>query len=123
MSDATINQIIKVIEWLAMPLVYFILLLLFLFVFVKPFFAYLFDPKRVHLSNALDKQQKSTFSQQRLNELVEGDDLIIDPEHDDIPDILTDEEKIARLSQADPERAGQLIKQWLNHDPDQKGQQ
>ena len=115
MNEQTIDQLVRIVDWLAMPLVYFILLILFLLLFVKPFFAYLFDPKRVSLQYSLEKKQKNNEALQKLNEIVDADDLTVDPD-EDIPDILTDEERIARLSASDPERAGQLVKQWLHAD-------
>ena len=115
MSENTLEQIINLLAWLAMPLVYFLLLILFLLLFVRPFFAYLFDPKRMALQYSLGEKQKNNEAMQKLNEIVEADDLIVDP-NEDIPDILTDEERIAKLSAADPERAGQLVKQWLHAD-------
>ncbi len=119
MSEAKIDQIFRLVEWLAMPFVYGVLIILFLFLLVKPFFSYLFDPKRVALQYSLGKQQQSNDSLQKLNAIVDAEELIVDPD-DDIPDILSDEERIAKLSSSDPERAGQLVKQWLHTDPDEK---
>jgi len=119
MTQATINQLASLLELLAMPMVYLALLGLVFFFIVKPLFAYLFDPKRVSVQHAVEKKQQSNIALQKLNEIVDGDDLIVDPEQD-IPNILTDEERIAKLSASDPERAGQLVKQWLHVEPEEE---
>jgi len=117
MTQAPNNQLAGLLELLAMPMVYLVLLGLFFFFIVKPLFAYLFDPKRVSVQHAVDKKQQSNIALQKLNEIVDGEELIVDPEQD-IPNILTDEERIAKLSASDPERAGQLVKQWLHAEPE-----
>jgi flagellar biosynthesis/type III secretory pathway M-ring protein FliF/YscJ len=115
MSEDIIFQIVRIIEWLAVPVLYGVLLFLFFFLFVRPFFSYIFDPKRIAMKKIIDEHKTRTESATKLNELVEFEDLTIGPD-EDIPDFLTDQKKIAKLATSDPEKGGNLVKQWLHSD-------
>ncbi len=115
MSENITNQIIRLIEWLAAPLVYGILLFLFFFLFVRPFFAYIFDPERLARKKLVDEKKMRAEAGLELNEIVDFEDLTIDPEGE-ISDFMTDDKKIAKLASSDPEKGGNLVKQWLHSD-------
>ena len=115
MSENITNQIIRLIEWLVPPFTYGILLFLFFFLFVRPFFAYIFDPERIKLKKMVDEKKMSTDAAKKLNEIVDYEDLTIDPD-EDIPDFISDDQTIAKLASSDPEKGGNLVKQWLHSD-------
>lgn len=48
----------RIAEWLALPLTYFILLVLFLFFIVRPFFSHLFNWDRIMAVRALQETRK-----------------------------------------------------------------
>ncbi len=115
MSGNIINQIIRLLEWLVVPLLYGVLLFLFFFLFVRPFFAFIFDPQRIAMKKIVDEKKIRTDAALELNEIVDFEDLTIDPD-EDIPDFMTDDKKIAKLASSDPEKGGNLVKQWLHSD-------
>jgi flagellar biosynthesis/type III secretory pathway M-ring protein FliF/YscJ len=115
MSDDVIGMITELVEWLAMPMVYVLLGLIFFILIVKPFFLYVFDPDRVASHNAATKTTSINDASKELNELLESDDLTIEPDKN-IPDILTDDQKIAKLAASSPAKGQALVKQWLNSD-------
>ena len=115
MSENFIAQIIRVVEWLAVPLLYVVLLFLFFFLFVRPFFAFIFDPDRIATKKIVDEKRMRTDAAIELNEVVDFEDLTIDPD-DEIPDFMTDDQKLAKLASSDPEKGGDLVKQWLHSD-------
>lgn len=115
MSENIINQIIRVMEWLVVPLLYAVLLFLFFFLFVRPFFSFIFDPERIAMKKIIDEKRMRTDAAMELNEIVDFEDLTINPD-EDIPDFMTDDKKIAKLASSDPEKGGNLVKQWLHSD-------
>ena len=115
MSDDVILMVTELIEWLAMPLVYVLLGLIFFVLIVKPFFSYVFDPDRVASHNAATKTVSINDASKELNELLDNNDLVIEPTMH-IPDILTDDQKIAKLAESSPSKGHALVKQWLNSD-------
>lgn len=125
MSNDILLTVSSMIEWLAMPLVYTVLVLIFFIFIVKPFFLYVFDPDRVASHSAAKETTSINDASKELNELLDKDDLTLD-EDEDIPDILTDDQKIAKLAASSPEKGQALVKQWLNSDqksvPDAKSE-
>ncbi len=115
MSGNITNQIIPLIEWLAAPLMYGLLLFLFFFLFVRPFFAFIFDPDRLAVKKIVDEKRMRADAGIELNEILDFEDLTIDPA-EDIPDFMTDDKKIAKLASSDPDKGGNLVKQWLHSD-------
>ncbi len=115
MSANIISQISRLIDWLVVPFLYAVLLFLFFFLFVRPFFAFIFDPQRIAMKKIVDEKKMRTDAALELNELVDFEDLTIDPE-EDIPDFMTDDKKIAKLASSNPDKGGDLVKQWLHSD-------
>lgn len=115
MSDDVIVMLTKTIEWLAMPLVYALLGLIFFFFIVKPFFSYVFDPDRVASHLAAKETTSINDASKEFDELLDNDDLTL-TEDEDIPDILTDDQKIAKLAASSPDKGQALVKKWLNSD-------
>ena len=101
------------IEWLALPMVYAIIGFVFFFLIVKPFFSYVFDPDRVASHNAAEEATSLNETSKEFDDLIDGDDLTVAPD-EDIPDILTDDQKIAKLVASNPKKGQELVKQWLN---------
>ncbi|PLX50136.1 MAG: hypothetical protein C0613_04915 [Desulfobulbaceae bacterium] len=113
MSEDSLNLIVDLIEWLAAPLMYGVLLLLFFLFFVRPFFSYIFDPHRIAAQKSLEEKKRRADAALQFNEIVDLDDLTIDPDKD-IPDIITDDKKIEKLVSSDPDKGKDLVKQWLH---------
>jgi len=113
------ETIARVAEWLALPLVYFILLVLFLFFVVRPFFSYLFNWNRINALRTLQKaREKMAMTEQpdtaALDEQGEaGDDESAEFLH---PGNSDEQQLMSRLAESDPEKAGSLVKQWLRKD-------
>ena len=115
MSDDIVVMITKIVEWLAMPMVYMIVGVVFFVLIVKPFFSYVFDPDRVASHNAAQETTSMNDASKEFNEILDGDDLTVTP-GEDIPDILTDDQKIAKLAASSPDKGQALVKKWLNSD-------
>ena len=112
------ETIVQIADWIAFPLAYFILLLLFLFFIVRPFFAYLFDWNRINALSILQEQQKE-------KEKVETTDSPPDfhgSEEEAMPPPPSRDkgaqQVMSKLAVNDPENAGSLVRQWLKKDMD-----
>ncbi len=113
MSDDMLIMILKMIEWLALPVVYALIGFIFFFLIVKPFFSYVFDPERIASHKAAEETRSMSEAAKEFDDLIDGDDLTVSPDTD-IPDILTDDQKIAKLAASDPKKGEELVKKWLN---------
>ncbi|RJX29623.1 MAG: hypothetical protein C4531_10310 [Desulfurivibrio sp.] len=112
------DTIARIAEWLALPLTYLILLVLFLFFMVRPFFSYLFNWNRIHALKTLQEAQQKKEEAQRAaaareeQAAAEEDESFVPP-----PPDRGDERRIMnKLAESDPEKAGDLVKQWLRKD-------
>lgn len=96
----------EVFEWLAMPIVYLLIAVGFLLFVIKPFF-------RLLATKQVEGRRRSEVVE-RAAELgvrpEEEEDLSLAPKH------LTDQERIFRLAQSDPDRAADLIRRWLREE-------
>lgn len=109
-----VDTIAAIIQWAALPLTYLALLLLFLIFVVRPFFAYLFNPERFKTMRLLEEARKH---QEKHKQEPQEDMLEEDAGEELLPDNMQDrKKKIAKLAESDPEKAGQLVKQWLKKD-------
>ncbi len=109
-----LDQIIKIAEWLALPVTYIILTLLFFIFVVRPFFAYLFNYERFkHAKEAKSVKKKTKEYERILDEVFDdGDDTVaLGPQSEEKG--LSDTEKMGKLAESDPDKAGDLVKQWL----------
>ncbi len=113
MSEEIVTLIIELFVWLALPIVYGIMGFIFFFLIVKPFFSYVFDPERVATHNAAEETTSINEASKEFDDLIDSDDLTVAPD-EDIPDILTDDQKIAKLAASNPKKGQELVKQWLN---------
>ena len=108
------DRLAHLIDWLALPAACFILLLLFLFFVVRPFFAYLFNPDRI---KALKKVRAAQIKREEAaaatveNEAAEEEFQFTNP-----PGIREDLQQMSKMADSNPDRAGALIKQWLKKD-------
>ncbi|MEW6501673.1 MAG: flagellar basal-body MS-ring/collar protein FliF [Thermodesulfobacteriota bacterium] len=105
-EPAALEKWREIMEWLAMPIVYLLIALGVLLFVVKPFF-------RILTTKQLEGR--------RVGEQIEGghyvggvptgeggeEDLSLSPKG------LTDQERIYRLAQSDPDRAADLVRRWL----------
>ncbi len=115
MSDDVIEMLTRMIEWLGMPMVYGVLGLIFFIFIVRPFFLYVFDLDRVASHTAATETTSINDASKEFDALLDRDELTLD-EDEDIPDILTDDQKIAKLAASSPDKGQALVKQWLNSD-------
>ncbi|MBU4262595.1 MAG: hypothetical protein KKC76_12125 [Proteobacteria bacterium] len=112
------ETIVRFAEWLALPLAYFILLILFLFFIVRPFFSYLFNWNRIKVNEILQEAQKEKEIDRKPDAAwpeqgeAEEDESFAPPS----PDSRDEQELMSRLAKSDPERAGSLVKKWLRKD-------
>lgn len=114
-----LETIARFAEWCAFPLAIFIMLVLFLFFVVRPFFAYLFDWNRIYALRVLREQEravqevKKTDLPPKLNK-AEEEEFVPPP-----PSQTKDRRYVmSKLAASDPEKAGNLVKQWLRTDLD-----
>lgn len=106
------DKYVEIAEWLALPLTYFILIVLFLFFVVRPFFAYLFDVERVKMNMDEKEEEGSEFPEEFYDtELPDSDEVMAKPSG-----VNEDRQKINKLAESDPAKAGDLVKQWLKKD-------
>lgn len=111
------EEIARIAEWLALPLVYFILLVLFLFFVVRPFFAHIFNADRINALRTLQEAGKEMEMAQQTDTARDeqgaaGDDQPAEP----APGNRDEQQLMSRLAESDPEKAGSLVKQWLRKD-------
>jgi flagellar biosynthesis/type III secretory pathway M-ring protein FliF/YscJ len=111
------ETIARIAEWLALPLSYFILLVLFLFFIVRPFFSHIFNLDRINALRILQKAQKEMEMAQQADAARDeqgaaGDDQAAEP----VPGNRDEQQLMSRLAESDPEKAGSLVKQWLRKD-------
>lgn len=112
------ETIARIADWLALPLAYFILLLLFLLFVVRPFFSYLFDWNRINALNILQGQRNEEETTRKadsppdLQETVEENEFIPTPPSE----IKDSRQGMSNLAASDPEKAGNLVRQWLRKD-------
>jgi len=96
-------------EWLAMPLVYLLVALLVLFLVVKPLLAFL--TTRQPSSGGTIRVSSATGEYAGVpGQAVPEEDLAFAPRG------LTDQERIYRLAQSDPDRAADLVRRWLREE-------
>lgn len=111
------EEIARISEWLALPFVYFILLILFLFFVVRPFFSYLFNWDRINAVRSLREARKEMKMAQQTDAAPDdlgaaADDQPVEP----LPGNRDEQQLMSRLAGSDPEKAGGLVKQWLRKD-------
>ncbi|OKY75537.1 MAG: hypothetical protein BM485_07310 [Desulfobulbaceae bacterium DB1] len=112
-----IDTLIKIVELLALPLVVLFLLVLFFVFAVRPFFAFLFDKKRLDALAAVRRAQKKMA--ERLEESRDGDEQEhFEEQYSAENDIRADQREISKIAESDPRKAGELVRQWLKKDKD-----
>ncbi|WP_049824369.1 flagellar M-ring protein FliF C-terminal domain-containing protein [Desulfurivibrio alkaliphilus] len=93
-------------EWLAMPMVYLLIALAVILFVVRPF---------LRLLAAKDLEAKRAAQMAAAGAVAgageqEEEDLTLGPKG------LTDQERIYRLAQSDPDRAADLVRRWLREE-------
>lgn len=123
MNMDTLVEIVDMVDWLILPLTYFILLVLFIFFVVRPFFAHLFDSNRLKAIKA-QKEAKLAAQKEKENEEAanKGEDKWKTPsmysQDDNSQSLKAQQEEISKLAETDPEKAGELVRQWIQKDKD-----
>lgn len=93
-----------VLEWLAMPFVYLLMAIGFMVFVIKPFF-------RLLATKQVESRRMAQMAERARSEGgAEEEDLSLAPKN------LTDQERIYRLAQSDPDRAADLIRRWLREE-------
>ena len=101
----TMDKWRELIEWLAMPIVYLLIAVSFLLFVVRPLLK-LLATKKVGSHRIAEISEKAAA-------------LGITPEEEDLslaPKGLTDQDRIFRLAQSDPDRAADLVRRWLRQE-------
>lgn len=95
----------ELIEWLAMPIVYLLIAIAFLVFVVRPLLK-LMASKQLGPAQVAEITEKAA----KLGIPTEEEDLSLSPKG------ITDQERIYRLAQSDPDRAADLIRRWLRQE-------
>jgi flagellar M-ring protein FliF len=93
-------------EWLAMPIITLLVALLVILFVVKPFF-------KILAAKQVQPHRFATTTGRGGQQIVaagEEEDLTLAPRG------LTDQERIFRLAQSDPDRAADLVRRWLREE-------
>lgn len=108
------DRLARLVDWLALPTACFILLLLFLFFVVRPFFAYLFNLDRIKALKKLRAAQKK--SEEEAAATVDNEEAAEEFQFANPPGIREDLQQMGKMAGSDPDKAGALIKEWLKKD-------
>lgn len=92
-------------EWLAMPFMYLLIAVLVILFVIKPFFK-LLAAKQIETHRVADMAEHGGM----MGAGGEEEDLSLSPRG------LTDQERIYRLAQSDPDRAADLVRRWLREE-------
>ena len=109
----TADTITKIIEWLALPLTYCILLIIFFVFIVRPFFSFLFNHERLSAKKAVQDARRKMEEMAAEQSEQERDEEIQDSEPETLSPARKDQQMISKLAESDPEKAGDLVKHWL----------
>lgn len=107
-EPAAIEKWREVMEWLAMPIVYLLIAVGVLLFVIKPFFRIL-TTKQLEGRRTVERVEGGRYVAGVAGgrEGEEEEDLSLAPKG------LTDQERIYRLAQSDPDRAADLVRRWL----------
>jgi len=97
------------LEWLAMPLVYLLVAVLVLLFVIKPFL-------KILAAKQLEARTGGILAKAGVHGPLVGG---VPAEEEDLalaPRGLTDQERIYRLAQSDPDRAADLVRRWLREE-------
>lgn len=103
-------------EWLAMPLVYLLATVLVLFFVVKPLMSFLTAKSENSGSGARFSSRSASASGEHEPSLSSGEIRAEEENLSFAPRGLTDQERIYRLAQSDPDRAADLVRRWLREE-------
>ena len=95
------------VDKLVMPLVYFLMLIIFLLFVVRPFFRLLAERQAELEPQAIQAAGEGGVA---AGGAAGEEELQLSPKR------LTDKEKIYRLAQSDPDRAADLVRRWLREE-------
>ena len=109
-----IENIIKFAEWLALPVTYLVLIILFFAFVVRPFFTYLFSHERLKAQKILQESEEEEIDDNDIPDVHEDDGIYVDLGKK--ADKNLDQETLNKLAEGNPEKAGDLVKHWLKKD-------
>ncbi len=101
-----LDILIDLADRYAMTATIVLVVILFLFFVIRPFFALLFSRERLAARRAL----------KAVKEDMENKDEADENQEDSSETVVSRgevQEKISKLAESEPERAGELVKQWL----------
>ena len=104
-----LDILIDLADRYAMTATIILVAILFLFFVIRPFFALLFSRERLEARRALKEAEKEAETKKVTDEKQE----------EFTKSVVSQEavrEKISKLAESEPERAGDLVKQWLKED-------
>lgn len=96
----------EIVEWLAKPLIYLLIAVGVLLFVIKPFFRIL-TTKQFEGRRTVERVEGGHYVAGGPVGMGEEEDLALSPKG------LTDQERIYRLAQSDPDRAADLVRRWL----------
>lgn len=97
------------LEWLAMPLVYLLVAVLVLLFVIKPFF-------KILAAKQLESRTAGITGKPGMHGPAIGEGGVEEEDFSLAPRGLTDQERIYRLAQSDPDRAADLVRRWLREE-------
>ncbi len=101
-----LDILIDLADRYAMTATIVLVVILFLFFVIRPFFALLFSRERLAARRALKAAEED----------MENKDEADEKQEDSSETVISRgevQEKISKLAESEPERAGDLVKQWL----------
>ena len=104
-----LDILIDLADRYAMTTTIVLVVILFLLFVIRPFFALLFSRERLAARRALKEAEED----------VENKDVADEKQEDFSETVISQEavqEKISKLAESEPERADDLVKQWLKED-------
>jgi flagellar biosynthesis/type III secretory pathway M-ring protein FliF/YscJ len=118
-----LDTLIALTDVMAIPLTIGIVVFLFLFCVVRPYFNLLAEKKKLEALAAIEKARK--MRQEKIDNKISSRGIkaknsaeMTMSEKENSPDssAMATREKISKLAESNPERAGDLVKEWLKND-------
>jgi len=107
--DYILDILIDLADRYAMTTTIVIVVILFLLFVIRPFFALLFSRERLAARRALKEAEED----------MKNKDVADEKKEDSSKNVIAQgavQEKISKLAESEPERAGDLVKQWIKED-------
>ncbi len=121
--DSLLDTLIVMTDAVAMPITIGVVVFLFLFFVVRPYLNLLAKKKKTDALAAVEKARRKRELHDYPEILPEQDksekseqSIRMDEQPHPNPSAMAAQEKISKLAESNPERAGDLVKEWLKND-------